>query len=88
MESGGPTGGGGLSNVAKLYIPLVYTAELARGGVRLSVIDRILHEDKQAAPKQRHTTARLYARFRDELGYTGIRFSRGGAQLLFRVFAD
>jgi transposase len=42
-----------------------------RLGPFLAVIDRILREDEQAPPKQRHTAARLYARLRDEHGYTG-----------------
>ena len=40
-------------------------------GPFLAVIDRILQEDEQAPPKQRHTAARLYPWLRDEHGYAG-----------------
>jgi len=36
-----------------------------------SFIEHILHEDKTAPPKQRHTAARIYERLVDEHGFTG-----------------
>ena len=37
----------------------------------IAVIDRILEEDKQAPPKQRHTARRIYQRLCDEHQYAG-----------------
>jgi transposase len=40
-------------------------------GAFLPVIERILEEDKDAPPKQRHTARRIYERLVDEYGFTG-----------------
>src|ERR1700682_6608482 len=37
----------------------------------VGIIDRILEEDKGRPGKQRHTAKRLFARLRDEHGYSG-----------------
>jgi transposase len=37
----------------------------------LSVIDKILKDDRKAPKKQRHTAKRIFERLRDEHGYTG-----------------
>jgi len=48
-------------------VPAVYP----KLGAFIAVIDRILKEDESAPRKQRHTAARIFARLRDERGYTG-----------------
>jgi transposase len=40
-------------------------------GPFLEIIGKILDDDRQAPPKQRHTARRIYERLRDEHGYTG-----------------
>lgn len=42
-----------------------------RLGPFVAWIDRILEQDKQAPPKQRHTAQRIFDRLRQEFGYTG-----------------
>ena len=37
-----------------------------------ATIDRILADDEDAPPKQRHTAAQIYRRLRDESGYRGV----------------
>jgi hypothetical protein len=37
----------------------------------LSVIDRILSDDKSQPKKQQHTAKRIFERLRDEYGFTG-----------------
>jgi transposase len=40
-------------------------------GPFLAIIGKILDDDRQAPPKQRHTARRIYDRLRDEHGYSG-----------------
>jgi len=40
-------------------------------GPFLPIIEQILHDDRAAPPKQRHTARRIYDRLRDEHGYRG-----------------
>jgi transposase len=40
-------------------------------GPFVEIIGKILDDDRQAPPKQRHTARRIYERLRDEHGYTG-----------------
>jgi transposase len=40
-------------------------------GPFLVVIDQILTDDRQALPKQWHTTKRIFDRLREEFGFTG-----------------
>ncbi len=42
-----------------------------RIGPYLAIIDRILTDDRQAHPKQRHTAKRIFDRLREERGYAG-----------------
>lgn len=40
-------------------------------GPFLGIIDQILHEDRTAPPKQRHTATRILSRLKEEYGFTG-----------------
>src|SRR5262249_42563208 len=53
--------------------PAPYHARVSRPkpvlGPFLAILQQIIDDDRQAPPKQRHTTRRIYERLRDEHGY-------------------